>query len=130
MEGFEFAWSLSMMEAVGVLGGSFLERMQEGTHMKMVAPFRSYVLLAGLLAMSSSLSNIALKYIKYPTKVYDAMEIMCHGSFMWAVEGNQGMIGCWGWYESRGTIASVAMDMDWNGGTSSPGLKGFGSLGW
>lgn len=69
MEGFNFGWSLSMLEAVGVLAGSLAERAHEGTSFERVAPFRSYVLLAGLLGMSSSLSNMALNYIKYPTKV-------------------------------------------------------------
>lgn len=68
--GFKFGWGLAMLEAVGVLVGSFLERVHEGSHMKMVAPFKNYVLLAGLLVMSSSLSNMALNYIHYPTKVH------------------------------------------------------------
>lgn len=69
MEGFDFGWSLGMLEALGVLGGSILERTQMGERGKRVAPFHNYVVLAGLLGMSSSLSNIALHYIKYPTKV-------------------------------------------------------------
>lgn len=68
-EGFKFKWSLGLLEAVGVLAGSMLERAHNGEYRKRVAPFRSYVLLAGLLGMSSSLSNMALSYIKYPTKV-------------------------------------------------------------
>lgn len=76
MEGFNFGWSLGMLEAVGVLAGSMVERahLSEGT--KRVAPFHNYVLLAGLLGMSSSLSNIALNYIKYPTKVIVACFLM------------------------------------------------------
>lgn len=74
LPGFHFKWSLAMMEAVGVLLGSSLERLYEGSwNSKRVAPFRNYVLLAGLLGMSSSLSNIALNFIKYPTKVCDTI---------------------------------------------------------
>lgn len=69
MEGFNFGWSLGMLEAVGVLVGSMLERAHSGEARKRVAPFKSYVVLAGILGMSSSLSNMALHYIKYPTKV-------------------------------------------------------------
>ncbi|CAM9178286.1 unnamed protein product [Ectocarpus sp. 4 AP-2014] len=69
MEGFNFGWSLGLLEAIGVLVGSMAERIHGGERGKRVAPFRSYVVLAGLLGMSSSLSNMALNYIKYPTKV-------------------------------------------------------------
>ena len=69
MEGFNFGWSLGMLEAVGVLAGSMLERAHSADARKRVAPFKSYVVLAGILGMSSSLSNMALNYIKYPTKV-------------------------------------------------------------
>ncbi|CAN0171210.1 unnamed protein product, partial [Ectocarpus sp. 13 AM-2016] len=69
MEGFNFGWSLGLLEAIGVLVGSMFERVHGGEVGKRVAPFRSYVVLAGLLGMSSSLSNMALNYIKYPTKV-------------------------------------------------------------
>ncbi|CAN0554935.1 unnamed protein product, partial [Laminaria digitata] len=69
MDGFNFGWSLGMLEAVGVLAGSMVERAHLSERTKRVAPFHNYVLLAGLLGMSSSLSNIALNYIKYPTKV-------------------------------------------------------------
>lgn len=69
MEGFNFGWSLGLLEAIGVLVGSMAERVHGGEGGKRVAPFRSYVVLAGLLGMSSSLSNMSLNYIKYPTKV-------------------------------------------------------------
>eukprot|EP00752_Nemacystus_decipiens_P008462 g7563.t1 len=69
MEGFNFGWSLGLLEAVGVLAGSMLERAHSADARKRVAPFKSYVVLAGILGMSSSLSNMALNYIKYPTKV-------------------------------------------------------------
>lgn len=69
MEGFHFGWSLGMLEAVGVLAGSMLERVHSGTTSVRVAPYRYYLVLAGLLGISSSLSNIALNYIQYPTKV-------------------------------------------------------------
>lgn len=70
MKRYQSGWSLGLLEAVGVLVGSMLERAHGGeAGMKRVAPLRSYVLLAGVLGMSSTLSNMALKYIKYPTKV-------------------------------------------------------------
>lgn len=74
MDGFDFGWSLGLLEAVGVLAGSMLERAHGGEVGTRVAPFRSYVVLAGLLGMSSSLSNMALNYIKYPTKVRSTMK--------------------------------------------------------
>lgn len=69
MPAFEFGWSLGMLEATGVLTGSALERLHSGAWNTRVAPFQSYILLAGLLGASSLLSNIALNYIKFTTKV-------------------------------------------------------------
>ncbi|CAM9610481.1 unnamed protein product, partial [Choristocarpus tenellus] len=62
-------WALGLLEVVGVCVGSLLERYSEGETFKRVAPFRLYILLACCLGVSSSLSNIALNYINYPTKV-------------------------------------------------------------
>ena len=69
MEGFDFGWSIGLVETMGVVGGSFLERSHSGNMCKRVAPLRSYLMLSGLLGASSLLSNVALKYIQYPTKV-------------------------------------------------------------
>lgn len=81
MDGFNFGWALGLLEASGVLVGSTLERMHGGQGVcKRVAPFTSYFVLAGLLGISSALSNIALNYIQYPTKVRI----------------------CWGWDRSGG----------------------------
>lgn len=82
MDGFHFGWSLGMLEAVGVLAGSMVERAHTSERTKRVAPFHNYVLLAGLLGMSSSLSNIALNYIKYPTKVSLIFEMSSQGVAM------------------------------------------------
>lgn len=70
MKQYNAGWALGLLEAVGVLAGSMLERTLGGeAGTKRVAPLRSYVLLAGVLGMSSTLSNMALNFIKYPTKV-------------------------------------------------------------
>lgn len=69
MDGFEFRWSIALLETMGVVGGSFLERAHSGDVFKRVAPLWSYIMLSGLLGASSVLSNVALKYIEYPTKV-------------------------------------------------------------
>ena len=66
-------WTLMLgyAEVVGVLAFSYLERMQltaeGGTHR--VAPLSAYPLLTLCLFASSSLSNLSLGYINFPTKV-------------------------------------------------------------
>ena len=62
---------LGYTEIVGVLVFSYLERVrftdEGGWHR--VAPLRSYPLLTACLFASSSLSNLSLGYINFPTKV-------------------------------------------------------------
>ena len=62
---------LGYAEVVGVLAFSYLERVrlttEGGTHR--VAPLSAYPLLTLCLFASSSLSNLSLGYINFPTKV-------------------------------------------------------------
>ena len=62
---------LGYAEVTGVFVFSYLERVHltnEGGFAR-VAPFRSYPLLTACLFASSSLSNLSLSYINFPTKV-------------------------------------------------------------
>jgi len=62
---------LGYAEVMGVFVFSYLERVHltnEGGFAR-VAPFRSYPLLTACLFASSSLSNLSLSYINFPTKV-------------------------------------------------------------
>lgn len=62
---------LGYAEVIGVLTFSYLERVHmtsEGGWDR-VAPLRSYPLLTACLFASSSLSNLSLSYINFPTKV-------------------------------------------------------------
>ena len=66
-----FTLMLGYTEIVGVLTFSYLERVsctKEGG-LTRVAPLRSYPLLTACLFASSSLSNLSLSYINFPTKV-------------------------------------------------------------
>jgi adenosine 3'-phospho 5'-phosphosulfate transporter B3 len=62
---------LGYAEVIGVLVFSYLERIhiarEPGFHR--VAPLRAYPLLTGCLFASSSLCNMSLSYINFPTKV-------------------------------------------------------------
>lgn len=67
----KFTLMLGYTEIVGVLTFSYLERVyctNEGG-LSRVAPLRSYPLLTACLFASSSLSNLSLSYINFPTKV-------------------------------------------------------------
>eukprot|EP00581_Thalassiosira_minuscula_P007717 CAMPEP_0183709808 /NCGR_PEP_ID=MMETSP0737-20130205/5775_1 /TAXON_ID=385413 /ORGANISM="Thalassiosira miniscula, Strain CCMP1093" /LENGTH=442 /DNA_ID=CAMNT_0025938003 /DNA_START=158 /DNA_END=1486 /DNA_ORIENTATION=+ len=62
---------LGYAEVIGVFVFSFLERVhltKEGGFER-VAPLRAYPMLTGCLFASSSLSNLSLSYINFPTKV-------------------------------------------------------------
>ena len=66
-----FTLMLGYTEIVGVLTFTYLERVyctNEGG-LTRVAPLRSYPLLTACLFASSSLSNLSLSYINFPTKV-------------------------------------------------------------
>eukprot|EP00980_Cylindrotheca_fusiformis_P000361 scaffold91_cov127-Cylindrotheca_fusiformis.AAC.21 len=67
--GFKFGVMLAYMEVLGVTVCSYLERKFIAQETERVAPFSAYPLLTACLMASSSLSNIALNYINYPTKV-------------------------------------------------------------
>jgi len=67
--GFEYGVMLGFMEVLGVTLCSFVERRFVVRERNRVAPFSAYPLLAFCLLTSSSLSNIALNYINFPTKV-------------------------------------------------------------
>eukprot|EP00538_Stauroneis_constricta_P013415 CAMPEP_0119546220 /NCGR_PEP_ID=MMETSP1352-20130426/730_1 /TAXON_ID=265584 /ORGANISM="Stauroneis constricta, Strain CCMP1120" /LENGTH=337 /DNA_ID=CAMNT_0007590897 /DNA_START=14 /DNA_END=1027 /DNA_ORIENTATION=+ len=68
-DGFEFGVMLGFMEVFGVAVCSFLEREYIAKERGRVAPLSAYPLLTGCLLASSALSNIALNYINFPTKV-------------------------------------------------------------
>jgi len=68
--GFRWGMMLGYLEVLGVTVFTHIERTYTGAVLeKRVAPIKSYGLLTFLLMSSSSLSNISLNYINYPTKV-------------------------------------------------------------
>jgi UAA transporter family len=66
-EGFKFGWYLGLLEVVGVTMCTAAERTCVGDTSRK-APLKNYIGLTACLMASSSLSNIALNYINYPTK--------------------------------------------------------------
>jgi len=60
---------LGYLEVVGVTICSYLERKYIAKETKTVAPISAYPLLTMCLMASSSLSNMSLNYINFPTKV-------------------------------------------------------------
>lgn len=76
--GFTYGWALGLLEVLGTCFGSFLERQRTRfgtTRGEMESPKKNFdvrtdyfIVVTGLMA-SSSLSNIALNYINFPTKV-------------------------------------------------------------
>lgn len=62
---------LGYAEVVGVLGFSYMERTHFSSEggLARKAPLRAYPLLTACLFASSSLSNLSLSYINFPTKV-------------------------------------------------------------
>lgn len=76
---FHFGWSLGLLEMVGTMSGSGLERKfsQPKVDAKEAAEkggwdrgkILDYAVVSGCLMASSSLSSIALNYINFPTKV-------------------------------------------------------------
>lgn len=60
---------LSYMEVVGVTACSYIERKHIAKETGRVAPLAAYPLLTLCLLASSTLSNISLNYINFPTKV-------------------------------------------------------------
>ncbi|KAG7373174.1 UAA transporter family protein [Nitzschia inconspicua] len=69
VEGFHFGVMLGYLEVLGVTVCSFFERKFIAKETKRVAPLSAYPLLTFCLMSSSSLSNLALNYINFPTKV-------------------------------------------------------------
>jgi len=67
--GFEYGVILGFAEVLGVTVCSFVERHLIVQERGRVAPLSAYPLLTGCLMTSSSLSNTALNYINFPTKV-------------------------------------------------------------
>lgn len=67
--GFKFGVMLGYLEVFGVTVCSFLERTFVAQETGRVAPLSAYPLLTICLLASSSLSNLALNYINFPTKV-------------------------------------------------------------
>eukprot|EP00934_Nitzschia_sp_Nitz4_P001238 Nitzschia sp. Nitz4//scaffold154_size52827//39775//41094//NITZ4_006783-RA/size52827-snap-gene-0.5-mRNA-1//1//CDS//3329537329//1238//frame0 len=67
--GFQFGVMLGYLEVLGVTICSFVERTYLAQERGRVAPLSAYPLLTGCLMASSSLSNLALNYINFPTKV-------------------------------------------------------------
>ena len=67
--GFEYGVMLGYLEVLGVTVCSFLERRCIAKENNRVAPLSAYPLLTFCLMSSSSLSNLALNYINFPTKV-------------------------------------------------------------
>jgi len=68
LPGFEVGVFLGYLEVLGVAVCAFFERQWLGETTRR-APWSSYVMLSFCLLVSSATSNIALKYINYPTKV-------------------------------------------------------------
>jgi len=66
---FHFGVMLGYLEVLGVTVCSFLERKFVARETQRVAPLSAYPLLTFCLLSSSSLSNLALNYINFPTKV-------------------------------------------------------------
>lgn len=66
---FHFGVMLGYLEVFGVTVCSFLERKFVARETQRVAPLSAYPLLTFCLLSSSSLSNLALNYINFPTKV-------------------------------------------------------------
>lgn len=69
LDGFHFGVMLGYMEVLGVTICSFVERTYIKKETERVAPLSAYPLLTLCLLSSSSLSNLALNYINFPTKV-------------------------------------------------------------
>mmetsp|Transcript_80762 Transcript_80762/g.234229 ORF Transcript_80762/g.234229 Transcript_80762/m.234229 type:complete len:370 (+) Transcript_80762:142-1251(+) len=67
--GFKFGVMLGYLEVFGVTVCSYLERHFVAKETGRVAPLSAYPLLTCCLMASSSLSNLALNYINFPTKV-------------------------------------------------------------
>ena len=66
---FNFGVMLGYLEVFGVTVCSFLERKYIARETNRVAPLSAYPLLTFCLLSSSSLSNLSLNYINFPTKV-------------------------------------------------------------
>jgi len=69
LPGFNYGVMLGYMEVVGVSVCSFFERKYVFKETGRVAPLSAYPLLTFCLLSSSALSNMALDYINFPTKV-------------------------------------------------------------
>jgi len=69
IEGFHFGVMLGYLEVLGVTVCSFFERRFIANETRRIAPLSAYPLLTICLMSSSSLSNLALNYINFPTKV-------------------------------------------------------------
>eukprot|EP00586_Coscinodiscus_wailesii_P003598 CAMPEP_0172489888 /NCGR_PEP_ID=MMETSP1066-20121228/20161_1 /TAXON_ID=671091 /ORGANISM="Coscinodiscus wailesii, Strain CCMP2513" /LENGTH=369 /DNA_ID=CAMNT_0013258077 /DNA_START=292 /DNA_END=1401 /DNA_ORIENTATION=+ len=69
IDGFNYGVMLSYMEVVGVTTCSYIERRFLWNESGRVAPLKAYPLLTLCLMSSSSLSNMSLNYINFPTKV-------------------------------------------------------------
>lgn len=67
--GFSFGVMLGYMDVIGVTVGSFIERKYFAKEYGRKAPISAYPLLTLCLLASSSLSNMSLDYINFPTKV-------------------------------------------------------------
>jgi len=69
LPGFDYAMMLGYMEVIGVACCSFFERTFIAKETGRKAPISEYTLLTLCLLGSSALSNEALNYINFPTKV-------------------------------------------------------------
>ena len=70
-KGFTFGLMLGYLEVLGVTIFTHVERVyySHETSKKRETPLKAYAFLTFLLMSSSSLSNMSLNYINYPTKV-------------------------------------------------------------
>jgi len=66
---FKYGVMLGFMEVLGVTVCSFIERRFVARETERTAPMSAYPLLTACLMASSSLSNMSLNYINFPTKV-------------------------------------------------------------
>jgi adenosine 3'-phospho 5'-phosphosulfate transporter B3 len=69
MDGFNYGVMLAYFEVVGVTICSYIERRFFRNESGRAAPLKAYPLLTFCLMSSSSLSNMSLNYINFPTKV-------------------------------------------------------------
>ena len=80
---YRYGVMLGYLEVFGVTVCSFLERKYIARETQRRAPLSAYPLLTVCLMSSSSLSNLALNYINFPTKVVFRSCKVSHWTKLW-----------------------------------------------